>query len=70
MTRTGDEFDGVQQMLPDLLATVGPMALTAAWLEALEHRSPAGPRETGHDIITPLVTELITFEVLSEPNAA
>lgn len=63
--------------LPQLFSAGGPMAWTVAWLEALDQAAPVPGRETGDrgdtgdtDVLTPLVTELITREVLFDRGSA
>ena len=53
------------------MTKIGPMAWTAAWLGVLDPRAPRrGSGASDADIISPLVTELIAYEVVSQPDAA
>lgn len=57
--------------LPEFMTTIGPMAWTAAWLGVLDPRAPLpGSDAIDADIISPLVTELIAYEVVSQRDAA
>ncbi len=70
----GDEVERAVPMLPQLFTAMDPMGWTVAWLEVLDQLDQAGPfrgGETGGaDVVTSLVSELITQEVLVEPDAA
>ncbi len=64
-------MDKTEPKLPDLMSRIGPMAWTAAWLEVLNPTTPLrGDEASGGDIISPVVTELIAYEVLSQRDAA
>ncbi len=65
------EVDNTEPKLPELMSRIGPMAWTAAWLEVLNPTAPLpGGEASGADIISPVLTELIAYEVLSQRDAA
>ncbi len=63
-----------EMTLPQLFSTRGPIAWTVAWLEVLDQAAPVAEGETSDtgdtDVLTPLVTELITREILFERASA
>lgn len=64
-------MDSATSKLPQFLTTVGPMGWTFPWLEAFDQKGPVGGWETGvADTITPLVADLIAYEIIFERDAA
>ncbi|MFN2557320.1 MAG: hypothetical protein ABR592_10740 [Nitriliruptorales bacterium] len=64
-------MENCEPKLSELLSRIGPMAWTPGWLGVLNPTAPFRGREAGPvDVISPLVTELIAYEVVSQPDAA